>query len=340
VVVLIAATYLDRFHVLVTALGCACLTILSLVLVHGLTFPDMATLRAGVSLAAIGITTILAVQSMSANQRLVAVQRQRANLARFFSPQVVDKLAERDASLSITRQHSAAILFVDMIGFTAFCARLSPDEAISFLRDFHMLLSKSVFSNEGMIDKLLGDGLLAVFGPPLSGPTDATNAVRCGLDILHSIAGWNRQRYQSGDQAIEVAVGIHYGAVVQGNIGDANWVELTVVGDTVNVASRVEAYTRATGFDMLVTTSVLDALHTEGSDDLVQMFTDVGEHVLRGRGEPVHLYGIRMPALEVNTQRSDKSVDKRASTMVSNSPTERVMHDDLAQEGKCRTPGI
>jgi class 3 adenylate cyclase len=340
VVVLLSATYLDRFHVLVTALGCACLTLLSLVLVHGLSLPNMATWRAVMSLAAIGITTVLALQNMSANQRLIAVQRQRANLARFFAPQVVDELAEQDAPLSITRQHSAAILFVDMIGFTAFCARLSPDEAIAFLRDLHLLLSESVFSNQGIVDKLLGDGLLAVFGPPLPGPADATNAVRCGIDILHSIATWNGQRHQSSDQVIKVAIGVHYGPVVQGNIGGANRVELTVVGDTVNVASRVEAYTRATDFDMLVTTAVLHALHTEGSDHLIQMFTNVGKHVLRGRVEPTHLYGIRMPSLETSVQPLDKTVEQRARTTASRFPPEPAKRDEAILGGNRSVPGI
>jgi adenylate cyclase len=313
VVVLIAATYLGRSQVLVTALGCAFLTIVSLVLVHGPVFPNTAILRAVMSLAAIGITTLLALQNMSANNRIIVIQRQRANLARFFAPQLVDELAEQDAPLSITRQHPAAILFVDMIGFTAFCAKLSPDEVIAFLRDLHALLSKSVFSQQGIIDKFLGDGLLAVFGPPLPGPTDATNAARCGLDILQSVASWNAQRLQLGEEAIKVAVGIHYGPVVQGDIGSENRLELTVVGDTVNVASRVEAYCRATGFDMLVTTAVLDALRVEGSNDLAQTFADLAEHVLRGRSEPVHLYGFREPTSETNRMLLGDPIEKRTT---------------------------
>jgi class 3 adenylate cyclase len=290
--VLIAATYLDRRSVVVAAAASTALTVLSLLLVHGPRFPDTAILRAAMGLAAIGITTFLALQNMSANERLGAAQRQRANLARFFSPQIVDELAEMDKPLSLTRHQPAVVLFVDMVGFTEYCTRLAPEEVIAFLRDLQALLSKCVFSHNGTIDKFLGDGLMAVFGPPLPSSADATNAARCVLEILDSIANWNTRRLKSGEEKIRMAVGVHHGPIVQGDIGSENMLELTVVGDTVNVASRVEAFCRTLDFDLLVTASFIDALHAEGSGELAQMFADLGHHELRGRAEPIHLYGI------------------------------------------------
>ena len=91
---------------------------------------------------------------------------------------------------------------------------------------------------------LRGPGLLAVFGAPVPGPRDATNAARCALDMLASIDRWNEHEHRSGDAAIRVAVGIHFGDVVQGDIGSEKQLELTVLGDTVNVASRVEGCCR------------------------------------------------------------------------------------------------
>ncbi|UPJ48519.1 adenylate/guanylate cyclase domain-containing protein [Bradyrhizobium sp. 200] len=290
-VVLVSTIGLNRRSVMVAAAGSTALTILSLVLVHGLRFPDAAILRAGMGLAAIGITTFLALENISANERLSASQRQRANLARFFAPELVDEVAEMDTPLSLTHYQPAAVLFVDMVGFTAYCARLAPENVIAFLRDLQALLSKCVFSENGYIDKFLGDGLMAVFGVPLPCSTDATNAARGALKILHSIADWNKRRLQSGDEEIRMAVGIHHGPIVQGDIGSESRLELTVVGDTVNIASRVEASCRTLGFDLLVTASFIDALHAEGSGDLARMFADLGHHALRGRAEPIHLYG-------------------------------------------------
>jgi class 3 adenylate cyclase len=223
-------------------------------------------------------------------------ERQRANLARFFSPQRVEQLVAIDTPLSVARYQPAAVLFVDMIGFTAYCSRTPPDAVITMLRDLLALLSASVFSYNGTIDKFLGDGLMAVFGTPTPSPVEATNAARCALGIQHAIERWNERCCRSGDVAIRVAVGIHYGDVVQGDIGSEKQLELTVLGDTVNIASRVEAYCRSLDAAVLVTGALVDRLHAEGSADLAETFADQGHHILRGRAAPIHLYGVKRVA--------------------------------------------
>ena len=297
VVVFMAATYYQRRGVVLAAGACGVLTVLSYLLAHGFTLEGTAPDRSLVSLAAIGITTFLALRYVSAQERLRRTERQRANLARFFSPQRVDQLMEIDTPLSVARYQPAAVLFVDMVGFTAYCSTMAPDAVIAMLRNLMALLSASVFSHEGTIDKFLGDGLLAVFGAPMPSPRDATDAVRCALDMLYSVDRWNEHDQRSGDAAIRVAVGIHYGDVVQGDIGSDKQLELTVLGDTVNIASRVEGCCRSLDAAVLVTKSLVDALHSEGSDDLASRFSDQGRHTLRGRAEPVHLYGVKRSAL-------------------------------------------
>jgi len=296
IVLLIVAPYFSRRGILITASGCAALTLLSLLLVHGLDFRDTAPIRAAVGLAAIGITTYLVLKNIAANERLGKIQRQRANLARFFSPQLVSELAEMDTPLSVARYQPATVLFVDMVGFTSYCSALPPESVIALLRNLLALLSKSVFSHHGIIDKFLGDGLMAVFGAPFSSPADATNAANCALDMLRSIDEWSEQRLRSGEPAIRVAIGVHYGQIAQGDVGSDSRLELTVVGDTVNIASRVEAFCRTLDAEILVTASFVEALHAEGSSTLATTFADLGSHMLRGRAEPIHLYGMRRPA--------------------------------------------
>ena len=297
VVVFMAATYYQRRGVVLAAGACSVLTVLSYLLAHGFTLEGTAPDRSLVSLAAIGITTFLALKYISAQERFRHAERHRANLARFFSPQRVDELMEIDTPLSVARYQPAAVLFVDMVGFTAYCSTMAPDAVIAMLRNLLALLSASVFSHEGTIDKFLGDGLLAVFGAPTPSPRDATNAARCALDMLDTIDRWNEHDHRSGDALIRVAVGIHYGDVVQGDIGSDKQLELTVLGDTVNIASRVEGYCRSLDAAVLVTKALVEALHSEGSDDLATRMADQGHHMLRGRAEPVHLYGVRRSAL-------------------------------------------
>jgi class 3 adenylate cyclase len=293
VVVLIAATHYRRRGVLMVAAACAGLTVLSFQLAHGLHLGGTAPIRGMMSLAAISITTFLALQNLSAKERLKETERQRANLARFFSPQLVDHLMEIDTPLSVARCQPAAVMFVDMIGFTAYCSGMAPEAVIAMLRELQALLSAAVFAHDGTIDKFLGDGLMAVFGSPVPSPLDATNAARCALDILQSIDRWNERCGRSGDAAIRVAVGIHYGDVVHGDIGSDRQLELTVVGDTVNIASRVEAYCRPLDASVLVTAPFIATLYAEGSQDLAERFADQGRHILRGRAEPIQLFGVK-----------------------------------------------
>jgi class 3 adenylate cyclase len=293
VVVSVCTTYYQRPGVLIAACACATLTVLSYLLVHGFKIEGTATDRCMMSLAAIGIATFLALKNLSAHERLRETERERANLARFFSPQLIDQLVEIDKPLSVTRYQPAAVLFVDMVGFTAYCSRMTPDAVIAMLRDLLGLLGESIFAHNGTIDKFLGDGLMAVFGSPMPSPVDATNAARCALDMLPSIDRWNEQCHRSGDAAIRVAIGIHHGNVVQGDIGSDKQLELTVVGDAVNIASRVEAYCRSLDAAVLVTGAFVDSLHSEGSYKLADRFADQGNHTLRGYAEPIHLYGLR-----------------------------------------------
>jgi len=154
-------------------------------------------------------------------------------------------------------------------------------------------LGDSVFSNHGSIDKFLGDGLMAFFGPPLTSVRDATNAATCALEMVQSIDRWNEQHAQACHQSVRIAVGVHYGEVVQGDIGSDKRLELTVIGDTVNVASRVEAHCRALDASVLVTEALVDALAAEGSLQLAKAFVDEGLHMLRGRTEPIRLFSVR-----------------------------------------------
>jgi class 3 adenylate cyclase len=291
IVVLMAAQHLDRRALVITSAACALLTILSYVLEHGFLVERGASLRCGVSLISLLTTTILVLRSLSAETRLAQIERERATLARFFSPKILEQLVDIDVPFSVARPQSAAVLFVDMIEFTAYSSGKPPDAVIGMLRTLLRLLSEAVFSHHGSIDKFLGDGLLAFFGPPLTGLRDATNAANCALKIVESVDRWNRD-HDSG-QAVRVAVGIHFGEVVQVDVGSEKLFEFTVVGDTVNIASRVETYCRYLEAAVLVTGEFVQALLNEGSQELANRFGDEGLHQLRGRAEPIRLFSVK-----------------------------------------------
>jgi class 3 adenylate cyclase len=292
-VVLVAAYDLQRHGVVITGVSCAFLTGFGYLIVHGFAVDGTAPLRVAVSLVSILVATILVLRNVSANQRVEAVERERANLARFFSPRIVDQLVGIHTPFSFARRQSATVLFADMIGFTAYSSGKSPDLVISMLRDLLHLLSEAVFANHGSVDKYLGDGLMAFFGPPLPSQRDATNGAMCALEIVESIGRWNQQHARCNEDAIRIAVGIHYGEVVQGNVGSEKRLELTLVGDTVNIASRVEAYCRTLDSPVLVTGEFVEALLAEGSLELAKAFADEGCHALRGYKKSIRLFSVR-----------------------------------------------
>ncbi|MCW5751135.1 MAG: adenylate/guanylate cyclase domain-containing protein [Alphaproteobacteria bacterium] len=192
------------------------------------------------------VAWILATSVRRSNRLLLehaAVERERANLARYFSPNVVEELSRNDEPLKRIRSQDIAVLFVDIVDFTRFASGRDPEEVIAVLRQFHQRMEAEVFRHGGTLDKYLGDGLMATFGTPIAGPEDALNALRCARAMIESMADWNAGRIANGESAIRAGFGLHYGPAVLGDIG-VNRLEFAVIGDTVNVASRIEALTR------------------------------------------------------------------------------------------------
>jgi len=189
--------------------------------------------------------------------RHAAVERERGNLARYFSPNVVEELSKNDEPLKQVRTQNVAVLFVDIVGFTAFADARTPEEVVRTLREFHALMEQEVFRHSGTLDKYLGDGLMATFGTPFAGRADASNALRCAQAMMAAADQWSGRRQATGEAPIRVSFGLHYGPVVLGDIGLTR-LEFAVIGSTVNAASRLEALTR-----------VLDCALV-ASDDLVK----------------------------------------------------------------------
>ena len=291
-VVLLVACEFDRRGVILASVACAALTLLSYGIAHGLKVDGTAPLRAMVSLVAILIATVLIVRNHSAYEQLKDVERRRANLARFFSPKLIEQVAE-DSVFKTPRSQPAAILFVDMIGFTAYSSGKPPEAVIGMLREVLGLLGEAVFAHHGSIDKFTGDGLIACFGPPLPSARDATNALACALTMFDALDRWNRRQGRSATEAVRIAIGIHYGDVVQGNVGTDQRLEFTVVGDTVNIASRVEAHCRVLATSLLVTEPFIQELRAEGAGDMADSFEDEGLQMLRGRTEPIRLFSLK-----------------------------------------------
>jgi len=212
-------------------------------------------------------------------------ERQRANLARYFSPNMVEELAGADQGFDTVRQHDAAVLFVDMVGFTGFAESHSPEETFAVLRAFLGLMAEQIFANDGTLDKYIGDAVMATFGVPRAGPRDAANALACARDMLAALDAWNLRRAAEGERPIKATIGVHCGPVVTGDIGDERRLEFAVIGDTVNVASRLEHLTRELATEAIFSDDLIVAARRELSDEgaLFDGLTPATPQVIRGR---------------------------------------------------------
>ncbi len=235
------------------------------------------------------LVTILLAAVVRRARRLVlsqvTIERARTNLARYFSPNLVDELAAQDQPLGAVRRQPVAVLFADIQGFTELSEAMPPERVVDFLRSFHERMETAVFDHDGTLDKYMGDGLMATFGTPNPGEQDATNALLSARRMLAELDGLNNERRAAGDPPIALSIGIHYGPVVQGDIGGGRRLEFTVLGDTVNVASRLEAMTRELGTPLAVSNDVIDKLRREKVAPDLSGLVEGEPKAVRGRSQ-------------------------------------------------------
>jgi adenylate cyclase len=230
--------------------------------------------------------------------RRSAAERARGNLARYFSPNVVDVLAARDQPLGDVRKQQVASLFADVRGFTSIAEALSPEDVMALLRELHRRAAEIVFEHGGTLEKYIGDAMLATFGVPEPAADDPARALACARALLLAIERWNRERLEAGYWPVRIGIGLHCGPAVLGDIGSARSMSFAVIGDSVNVASRLEALTRDLEVDLIVSHELFEAARMvpNAGPELFAGFEDTGSVQVKGRVQPVHIHTLRLDA--------------------------------------------
>lgn len=224
-------------------------------------------------------------------RRHAAAERERSNLARYFSPKIAEELSHNDEPLKQVRTQNVTVMFVDIVGFTAYASENSPDEVIKTLRAFHARMERQVFQHDGTLDKYLGDGLMATFGTPFVGKNDALNALRCARSMLNEIKLLNKEWKASGKPTIRVGVGLHYGSVVLADIG-SNRLEFAVIGNTVNIASRIENLTRKLNCSLAMSDALVSEvkLNPDTKSDEFQNIRKHSKQAIRGLVDKIPIW--------------------------------------------------
>jgi len=194
-------------------------------------------------LTALANFAAVAVERLRNAQRAEFERAARGRLERYHSPGVVESIVQaEEGAIGGVKSAEVTVLFADLAGFTALSEALSPEEVSAILEGYFTHAVEAIFEEGGTLDKFIGDCVMAFFGAPVAQPDHAKRAVRAAIKILRELDAWNEARAAKDQPTLSMRIAINTGPVVVGDVGSNKRVDYTVLGNTVNVAARLEAY--------------------------------------------------------------------------------------------------
>jgi adenylate cyclase len=260
--------------------------------VHGVLYADRLDPFAAFSqdhlelISAVAAQTAVTVETVKAHKRLAREEVARANYSRFMPEYVVKQLLENPDSFRLGgANQTITVLFADIRGFTAFAENENPEKVVGLLNHYFSAMTEIIFAHGGTLDKYIGDELMALFGAPTATPEDARNALKAAAAMQNRLLTLNNELVDLGFSKIAVGIGLHTGEATIGYIGSEQRSEYTAIGDTVNLASRLQS--NAGGGQILVSEATAQAA---GS---IFPMTKREQLVVKNRLQPVELFEVK-----------------------------------------------
>jgi adenylate cyclase len=257
-------------------------------------------------LTALANFAAVAIERARLRERFEEERRIRGRLERYHSPQVVEEIiahAEATGAREVALTKSVTVLFADLVGFTSWSEKMAAGELAGLLTRFFTLASDAIFSQDGTIDKFIGDAVMAFFGAPIDQPDHAVRAVTAALKVQEEMAAWNSERAARGQAPVEVRIALNTGEAIVGEIGSERRVDYTVLGNAVNVAARMEEFVAGAG-DIVIGPDTYEGVKSRFSVAQMGQFSLKGlsaqvpiYKVLGSRSEDETLYAARVPGL-------------------------------------------
>lgn len=220
-------------------------------------------------------------------QGLQERDRLRLNFTRYVSQHIMETIIKTEAPLKLEgERRKVTLLFSDIRQFTKLSEKLSPEEVVSLLNEYFAIMVDIIFKNHGTLDKFLGDGMMIEYGVPLDDPFQELHAINTALEMQKSLNILCDKWEAEGKPRIIIGIGIHSGIAVVGNIGSEKRIEYTAIGDTVNVAARLEQLTKELKMSILVSETTVKPLEKKFT------FKSLGPILLRGRTDPIIVYAL------------------------------------------------
>ena len=213
-------------------------------------------------------------------------KRLKGTMSRYMNKALADRLAEEGEESLGGKLVKATCLFTDIRSFTSISERIGPQETVSMLNEYFSLMVDVLMGNGGILDKYIGDAIMAVFGAPFPGERDADNAVATGVGMLRALRELNGKRRGQGQDPLEMGIGINTDEVLSGNIGSLKRMDFTVIGDGVNLASRLEGANKPYGTQLLISEFTKRALHAK------YLLREVDLIRVKGKSAPVAIFEV------------------------------------------------
>ncbi|MGA8261341.1 MAG: GAF domain-containing protein [Arenicellales bacterium] len=211
-------------------------------------------------------------------------KRVKSTMARYMTKEVADRLLDVGEDVLGGTAQWATVLFSDIRGFTTISEELGARETVSLLNEYFTDMIDVIFNHGGILDKYIGDAIMAVFGTPFEKPDDADNAVRVANEMMRVLRVFNEKQRKQGRVELRIGVGMATGELVAGNIGSLKRMDYTAIGDTVNLASRLESATKYYGVNILWSEATAKALHNEVRHREIDLIR------VKGKNEPVSIF--------------------------------------------------
>jgi adenylate cyclase len=226
------------------------------------------------------VGALLVIEDISEGKRLQGAMR------RFMTQEVVDQVLAQDDGSLFGSSCQASVLFADIRGFTTMAEELSARETVETLNELFTEFYEAIANNRGVLDKYIGDAVMAVFGAPIAGDDDPQNALRAGMQMIQVLDVINGRREQRGAAPMRIGIGIATGEVVAGTIGSPKRMDYTVIGDSVNLAARLQDLTKEYGVEILIDEA------TAACADSVAQIRKIDSIMVRGRRRPETVFEV------------------------------------------------
>jgi adenylate cyclase len=215
---------------------------------------------------------------------ITSEKRVKSTMARYMTAEVANKLLEGGESALGGTAQNASVLFSDIRQFTTLSETLGPRDTVAMLNEYFSEMIDVIFANKGILDKYIGDAIMAIFGAPFPGEQDAENAVKTAVGMIRSLRAFNEKRGAAGVPTLNIGIGVSTGELIAGNIGSLKRMDYTVIGDTVNLASRLEGVTKMYGAQIVLDEATVEKLPDPGRVRKLDLIT------VKGQTKPVTIY--------------------------------------------------